>query len=50
MPFRGGDATAPPCSSAPGGTGRVVRRGYAEWCVVFDIAVGVTTLLGVVSG
>lgn len=31
-------------------TGRVVPRGYAEWCVVFDVAVGVTTLLAVVSG
>ncbi|WDZ83042.1 hypothetical protein [Micromonospora cathayae] len=24
---------------------RVVPRGYAEWCIVFDIAVGVTVLL-----
>ncbi|MGW0244517.1 hypothetical protein [Micromonospora chalcea] len=30
-------------------TGAVVPRGYALWCAVFDVAVGVTTLLAVLS-
>ncbi|SBT39900.1 hypothetical protein [Micromonospora auratinigra] len=27
--------------------GRVVPRGYAQWCLVLDVAVGITTLLAV---
>ncbi|WP_343447031.1 hypothetical protein [Micromonospora schwarzwaldensis] len=30
-------------------TGRVVPRGYAQWCAVLDVAVGITTLLAVLS-
>ncbi|MBC8994844.1 hypothetical protein H9X95_32455, partial [Micromonospora chalcea] len=30
-------------------TGAVVPRGYALWCAVFDVAVGFTTLLAVLS-
>ncbi|WP_192809569.1 DUF6010 family protein [Actinomadura rudentiformis] len=28
-------------------TGKVVPRGYAEWCTVFDVAIGATILLAV---
>lgn len=31
-------------------TGRVVPRGYAEWCGVLDVVVGVTVLLAVLAG
>jgi hypothetical protein len=31
-------------------TGRVVPRGYAEWCGVLDAVVGVTVLLAVLRG
>ncbi|QLQ36138.1 hypothetical protein [Micromonospora robiginosa] len=30
-------------------TGGVVPRGYAQWCAVLDVAVGITTLLAVLS-